>query len=187
MVVDVHARNHEIVPGLLQRKEFQAEQLRRRANAEPHIGMSLGNRSCHLKMGAGDGCVPGDTLGSHTGRNELLIEEKPGTGAGFTIDESNLRSYQILNATHRFGIPGSCQEPLFPHRKGDHEIVVPFQVAAQIGQVRLSGLRIHNVHARNVHLSPLERFNCRGTAEIPSLRPAKSRHGSACPPRTNLR
>lgn len=34
MVVDVHARNHE-VPGLLQRKEFQAEQLRRRANAEP--------------------------------------------------------------------------------------------------------------------------------------------------------
>ena len=53
MVVDVHARNHEIVPGLLQRKEFQAEQLRRRANAEPHIGMSLGNRSCHLKMGAG--------------------------------------------------------------------------------------------------------------------------------------
>ncbi len=57
MTGQVSLRQDQIIPGLLQRHEIEAEDLRRRSHPDPDITMPLGDMTRDLKMRANSASI----------------------------------------------------------------------------------------------------------------------------------
>src|SRR5262245_48845286 len=86
---------------------------------------------------------------------QLLVEETPCSGTGFTVDDSNDRFGDIADSANFFGVALANDEALFPVGVGDHDAIEIVEIFFESGEP-VWGILIRLMDSGHMHFTALE-------------------------------